>query len=86
MLAIGAHVAGYNSRSLGFCFVGNYDSQIPPESLLREAALRTRAPWCEQFRLSLDDIVAHRDYSDKTCPGELFDMSELRQFVREASP
>jgi len=86
VLAIGAHVAGYNSRSLGFCFVGDYDSQIPPEELLREAALRVLAPWCEQFKLGVDDIVPHRDYSGKTCPGELFDMSELRQFVREARP
>lgn len=79
----GAHTRGQNSGSLGFCFVGSFDEFAPPEPKLRVAARRVLAPWCIQYGLTEQDIYAHRDFSSKSCPGMMFDMNKLRQYVKE---
>lgn len=80
----GAHTAGANHESLGFCFVGNYDKVLPSPDMLAVAARRVLAVWVVQFNIKLDNIHAHRDYSNKSCPGKLFDMSDLRSMVEAA--
>lgn len=80
----GAHVRGHNENSLGFMFCGQFDEEPPAEELLVVAARRVLAPWCRIFGLGTGDIHPHRAYdSGKTCPGEAFDMGELRAAVRE---
>ena len=41
----GAHTRGANGRSLGFCFIGNYDDSRPDDARRRVAARRVLAPW-----------------------------------------
>lgn len=80
----GAHTAGKNRDSLGFCFVGNFDLVAPEPERLAVAVRRVIAPWCVQYGLGPEDIFGHRDFSEKTCPGKLFDLDDLRYMVREA--
>ena len=80
----GAHTAGANHESLGFCFVGNYDQIAPTPEMLAAAARRVIAPWVKAFGISLDNIKPHRDFSQKTCPGKLFDMGDLLSMVEAA--
>lgn len=81
----GAHIRGHNGDSLGFCFVGNFDVDVPSSELLRVAARRVLAPWLHTYGLGLDAIRAHSDYNfAKTCPGINFDMDLLRGYVWEA--
>lgn len=78
----GAHTAGHNSRSLGFCFVGDYDVSAPPPFMLQLAARAVLAPWCRQFGLTADDLHPHSEFASKTCPGKLFPLEALRALVR----
>lgn len=79
----GAHCAaqGMNSRSLGVCFVGDYDNEPPPFEMIKTGA-RHLAALCRVFNIPVDSIYGHRDFDKgKTCPGLKFDMKELRQLT-----
>ena len=77
----GAHTAGVNHRSLGFCFVGNYDVVAPSPEMLAVAARRVIAPWVKAFGIKLENIRGHRDFSRKSCPGLMFGMDDLISMV-----
>jgi hypothetical protein len=79
----GAHTVGENGRSLGFCFVGDYDAAEPPHVMLRVAARRVLAPWLLRHGLGVDALVPHRQFAHKTCPGRMFDMHKLRAYCAE---
>ena len=79
----GAHTKGENGRSLGFCFVGNYDDRRPDDARLRVAARRVLAPWLIRLGLGVDALVPHSQFSNKTCPGKLFPMDRLREICAE---
>ena len=79
----GAHTAGYNGSTLGFCFVGDYDESEPGEARLRVAARRVLAPWLLRHGLGVDALVPHNQFAAKTCPGKRFPMDRLRTIVRQ---
>jgi hypothetical protein len=80
---MGAHCKGFNSGSLGFCFVGNFDNEAPSDMLLYVAAERVILPWMVQFGIDIDAVFCHRAFApDRTCPGELFDIEELKGMLR----
>lgn len=79
----GAHTRGENGRSLGFCFVGDYDSSRPSESRLRVACRRVLAPWLIRLGLGVDALVPHSQFASKSCPGKLFPMDRLREICAE---
>ena len=79
---MGAHASGHNDRTLGFCFVGQFDDDPPDQELLEVAAQRWFVPVMARYRLGLDDLVPHRQLNrDKTCPGLAFDMDTLRETI-----
>lgn len=69
---IGAHVKGYNSKSLGICMIGGVDNSNKPENNFTEdqfEALRKTI----NFLISIfpnAKIVGHRDFPNvhKSCP------------------
>ncbi len=80
----GAHCRAdsMNGRSLGICFVGNYDNNPPPPEMLTLGA-RHVAALCEIFGIPVERVQGHRDFeSKKTCPGSAFDMDRFRDMVR----
>jgi len=79
----GAHTAGHNADSLGFCFVGNYDLLGPDDWMLRIAARRVLVPWMRRFGLLISDFHPHSEFANKTCPGTKFDMAALQVVLRE---
>ncbi len=76
----GAHCRGENHDSLGICFVGNFDNYKPPDAQL-EAGGRIISLWMKLYGIKLKDIYGHRDFSDKTCPGKLFDLKDLKHYI-----
>lgn len=82
LTVVGGHTKGHNSRSLGFCFVGDYDTVAPEQFMLALAARAVLAPWCRKFGLTADDLRPHSEFAPKTCPGKLFPMQVLRDLVR----
>jgi hypothetical protein len=78
--AEGGHTIGHNDKSLGICFVGNYDLVVPSEEMLITGAKVIRL-WMRLFNIQMDSIFPHRDFADKTCPGTKFDMNVLKDFI-----
>ena len=79
----GAHTKGQNEVSLGFCFVGDFDTRRPDDSRLRVAARRVLAPWLLRYGLGVDALVPHSQFASKTCPGSKFPMDRLREICAE---
>ncbi len=61
------HTSGQNTRSIGICLTGNYDSQQPPA--LQLDALINLIRYLAKF-LGRLDIHGHNDFSSKSCPGD----------------
>jgi len=84
MMQTGAHCSqqGMNRKGIGVCVVGNYDVAPPPEDLFEKSA--DHVAWlCRMYRIPVENVVAHRDYASKTCPGSKFDMDYFRERVTE---
>lgn len=78
----GAHTRGHNHDSLGICFIGNYDVEVPKKEMM-EAGAKIIALWLDLFSLAINDIYTHHNYdSRKSCPGKLFNMEFLKECVR----
>ena len=76
----GAHCGGHNEDSLAICFVGNFDYYKPSDAQL-EAGGRIISLWMKLYDIKIDNIYGHRDFSDKTCPGKLFDFKDLKHYI-----
>ena len=76
----GAHTVGENSRSLGVCFVGNFDlAPPPPQQWAKGVQL---VSWlCENFHIPPTNIHGHCEFAHKTCPGTHFDLTKFRRDV-----
>lgn len=76
----GAHTAGLNSRSIGICFVGNFDAGPVPAPQWK-AGVRLVRWLCRQFKIPPGRIYGHRDFAPKTCPGAYFDVDAFRAAI-----
>lgn len=85
--AIGAHVGGFNERTIGVCVTGHGDfAPFLPAQLA--TLVKTGARVCEEYHLSGIRVIGHREAEahgappvHKTCPGLLVDMNEIRRLV-----
>jgi N-acetylmuramoyl-L-alanine amidase len=78
----GAHTQGHNRGSFGFCFVGNYDDERPPDEMI-DMAVRFLFNIQEIFGIPGREIYGHCDFNpDKPCPGRLFPLAEVKRKLR----
>ena len=76
--AIGAHLKGYNTRSLGICLQGNYD--VENLSKIQFKALIDLCQYlCDKY--SISTIKGHRELKATNCPGLNFPLTNLRNRV-----
>lgn len=85
---IGAHAgsdSGYNSKSIGMCFEGNYETdQLMPRAQFDAGV--------ELIRMALvlfptiEEIKGHGEVSATACPGQYFPLDEMRNKVLEGGP
>ena len=75
---MGAHCyqEGMNVKSLGVCFVGNYDEAPPPNEMLVFAASHLRRIMFD-LGIPADEAHVHKhsEFAPKSCPGTLFPFS-----------
>lgn len=73
----GAHTKGENGRSIGICFVGDFDAEHVPERQWDKGV--ELAKWLlREYRLTAADVHGHREFANKTCPGKLFDLEKFK--------
>ncbi|GFW95058.1 peptidoglycan-recognition protein 2 [Trichonephila clavipes] len=71
--AVGAHTQGYNSKSLGISFMGNFDKIEPSASMLNAMKNLIDCGMQKKFISATLQIHGHRDAKCTICPGTAFD-------------
>ena len=75
------HTSGENTRSIGICLTGDYDTQTPPE--VQIAACVKLIRWLENKELKRSlHISGHNEYSTKSCPGSNLNINEIAARVK----
>lgn len=86
MDSVGAHVYGFNGKSIGVVVVGNFEQAVPTEAQLKSAATLL-AELCRLYQIQPgpQTIVGHRDLLSTACPGRnLYSkIQNLRDRVRD---
>uniref|UniRef100_A0A1Y1LQB5 Peptidoglycan-recognition protein n=1 Tax=Photinus pyralis TaxID=7054 RepID=A0A1Y1LQB5_PHOPY len=66
---VGAHAPGYNTRSIGICVIGNYESRLPNRAAL-EAVQNLIAFGAAKGYITYDYALrGHRQVTATLCPG-----------------
>lgn len=79
---IGGHTSGYNDRSIGVCFEGNFETETLTAAAY-QAGLRLVAEL--QRRYPGAAVVGHRELTATACPGKNFPLSDMRK-AKETVP
>ncbi len=79
----GAHCVGMNQKAIGFCFTGNFDLAPPPADQWAAGILFVRG-LLRIADIPIRNVVGHRDYAQKTCPGKFFNMDQFRKDLWES--
>lgn len=80
--AITWHVSGQNTRSIGLCFIGDYDELEPTQGQMRQLLKLLR--YLNRKLGRRLQIAGHREYANKTCPGNNVDLDFIRQKINVA--
>jgi len=77
----GAHTRGRNHDAIGICLVGNYDIIEPTHDQYFILSSLCRY-YKDKFDIPTRNILGHRSFSSKSCPGELFNIVRLRNYIK----
>lgn len=81
-LNVGAQTSGYNNRSIGIAFQGDFQQQQ-----MTEVQLNAGAALCskllQDYSLTEKDIKRHKDLAATACPGKNFRYSELKEMLTQ---
>jgi hypothetical protein len=76
----GAHTVGMNEKGIGICFVGNFDEEDIPKPQW-DRGIELVKSLCELLSIPPRNIMGHRDFAPKSCPGNRFDLGRFRREV-----
>lgn len=72
---IGSHAKGFNSTTLGICFEGDFENEIPPQVQI-DAGLELVEYLKKKYNIS--KVKGHGELMATSCPGKLFDIEKFR--------
>lgn len=82
---IGAHVSGYNSKSIGICYIGGLDKNKKSKDTRtieqKEALFRLVHDIIIKYNLTLENVHGHYERAPKTCP--CFKIENFRKEYKE---
>lgn len=80
---MGAHAKGFNERSIGICFIGNYHEYAPNELMIDEAVKRFIGPVSLLLNIHPSRILPHKAVGTTAtvCPGKYFPLPYLQDKV-----
>ena len=74
----GAHTIGRNFSHLGFCFIGDFDKDVPEEAMI-DLGVKHIAGLCTALKIYPANVEPQRKYDDwKTCPGKNFNIESFQ--------
>ena len=69
---IGAHCSGYNSESVGICYIGGCDKNMKAKDTRTEAQkislYKVVYEMMKKYNLPITCVYGHQDFSSKQCP------------------
>jgi hypothetical protein len=77
----GAHTIGMNLQSIGCCMAGNFDVTKPTEAQC-EALKSLIANKMQEYGISIECVVPHRHFANKTCYGKHLSDDWCRNLVK----
>ena len=77
----GAHTKGQNLQSIGYCIVGNFDKEMPGQSVYDFIAKHIVDVVFKYYNNKMT-IHGHREYKNKTCPGLNFDIDRVVRSIK----
>lgn len=83
---VGSHCIP-NTDKIGICVIGNYDKEyLTP--IAYDKLIELLANLCSEYDIDVYNIRGHRDYADKSCPGDnIYEiLPEIRETVKEYLP
>lgn len=72
---IGSHAKGFNSTTLGICFEGNFEKEIPPQMQI-DSGLELVEYLKKKYGIS--KVKGHGELMATACPGKLFPIDKFR--------
>ena len=72
---IGSHAKGFNSTSIGVCFEGNFEKEVPTQVQI-EAGLELVDYLKRKYNIR--QVKGHGELMATSCPGKLFDIDQFR--------
>lgn len=76
----GGHTVGMNTSCVGICVIGNFDLMEPSIQHYFMTACLCRE-LMRKFDMPEISVYAHREFAKKSCPGRLFNMDILKEFI-----
>lgn len=81
----GSHATGWNTISIGICCVGNFDKQPMPKEQY-DVLIGLLSSLMQTHGIKAENILGHRETYvamgvpvQKSCPGNMVDMNEIRK-------
>jgi len=80
----GAHCKYHNAHSIGLSYIANFDAQEPETFGGLETGAQVVAALLRRFDLGVQQANFHRDFANKSCPGNKLDLGYYRRLVASA--
>ncbi len=81
--AIGAHVAGHNTNTLGICAEGSYMRETMPQAQ-KNAIIELGRYLCNKY--GIKKVYGHREVGSSNCPGTNYPLVEIKNTILNNKP